>query len=233
MNSEDKSENQWLREFITLISIILVLSGLAYSLQLYYFQNANLDDDHVYYDLIRMIRMLLFYVIPAIWFVNRHNGSWKDLGILPSKDYPISSIIAGILVYLIAIIVFLKYDIFYAGWDQTSTTTTIVKFFFIAVMASITDFWTRGFILFELAKRYRSYIAVLWQNIIWFVIHLYEIELLVPYIGIYYSILLTITLGIGGDLVALKTESILGLMCGHILLNLAIILSAKEIIILL
>ena len=99
-------------------------------------------------------------------------------------------------------------------------------------MASITDYWTRGFILFELARKTNNTNAIFWQNIIWFVIHIYEIELLIPFIGLFNSILLTLILGIGGDIVALKTKSIFGLMLGHIFLNLSIILAAKDVIIL-
>lgn len=184
----------------------------------------------MYYDLFRMIRMITFYVLPTIWFVKRYQGTWKDLGILPSKTYPVTSFIGGSLVYTIAIIVFLRYEIFFTGWNTTPWVITIIKFSFIAVMASITDFWTRGFILFEISKRYNDQYAIFWQNVVWFTIHIYEFELLMPYIGLFYAIILTLILGILGDLIALKTKSITGLMFGHIILNLAIILAAKGII---
>ncbi len=223
--------NSWIIEFTYLLIITMILSGLAYRLQASYLKNMKFDKWELYFDLIRLIRMFLIYVIPSIWFIYRYGGTWKDSGILPSSKYPLFSILGGILVYLVAIIVFLKYEIFFSGWYRTPWTIILLKFIIVGLMASITDYWTRGFILFELSKRYNNQIAIVTQNVVWFIIHIYEIDLLEPYIGLLNAIILTLILGIGGDLVALKTKSILGLMIGHILLNLAIILGAKDVIV--
>ena len=74
-------------------------------------------------------------------------------------------------------------------------------------------------------------VAIIGQNFTWFMLHVYEIELLNSYIGYTGAILLTLTLGILGDMIALKTKSIIGLMLGHVILNLAIILAAREVIV--
>lgn len=176
--------------------------------------------------------MFSFYVIPSIWFVYRWNGSISSLGLIPPKRYLLINTTLGILVYTIAAIVFVRNEIFFSGWYISDWDTIWINFALVALMASITDFWTRGFILFELARRTNDSTAILWQNITWFIIHIYEIDLLTPYIGLLNSILLTLILGIGGDLVALKTKSIFGLMLGHIFLNLSILLAAKDVIIL-
>ncbi len=176
--------------------------------------------------------MFSLYVIPSIWFVYRWNGNIKSLGILPPKRYLVINTILGLSLYSIAAFVFVRNEIFFSSWYSSDWTEIWKNFALVAIMASITDFWTRGFILFELSRRTNDTNAIFWQNVTWFVIHIYEIELLIPYIGIVNSILLTLILGIGGDIVALKTKSIFGLMLGHIFLNLSILLAAKDVMIL-
>lgn len=172
--------------------------------------------------------MTIFYVIPAIWFTFRWGGSFNSLGIMPKRGYIILNIILGISLYTIASAIFVRNEIFFGGWRNLSWKYVWINFLLVSMMASITDFWTRGFILFELSRKTNNKNAILWQNITWFVIHIYEIELLVPHIGLFCAITLTLILGIGGDIVALKTKSIFGLMLGHISLNLMILLAAKD-----
>ena len=111
------------------------------------------------------------------------------------------------------------------GWE-----IVWAKFFFVMIMASITDLWTRGFILFQLSERYGDTVAIFGQNLIWLIIHIYEIDILTQYISLGQAILMTLFLGIAGDLLALRTKSIFGLMVGHSLLNFIIILGARGII---
>ncbi len=228
MNREDK----WLLEFVILVIFSALFSGIAYYLQGKYLKPPSYDPYFLLNGFIRMIRMILFYIFPVLWFIRRHDGNWRDLCILPSKKYPILSLIGGISVYIIAVVVFLKYRIFFGGWALIPWKIIIPNLIFIFVMASITDFWTRGFILMQLANRYNEKIAIFWQNVTWFIIHIYEIVLLNQYISYYGAILLTLTLGIGGDLIALRTKSITGLMLGHMVLNLCVVLAAKDVIML-
>lgn len=219
--------NRWLKEFILLVVISAILSGIAYYIQDNYYSPIDGDIYTLGPFLIRMLRMITIYVLPVMWFQKRHNGKIGDLGVLPSKNYPVFSLLGGTIIYFIAIYVFLKYQIFFGGWKYLPSKIVFIKLLMIGVMASITDFWTRGFILFELQRRYNDRVAILWQNIVWFTIHVYEIELLDPYIGYLFAIILTLVLGVGGDLIALKTKSITGLMLGHILLNVSVAFAAR------
>lgn len=222
--------NQWEKEFVALIVSSAILSGIAYYLQYEVFSHINFDLWNITGFVIRTVRMILIYVIPILIFLKRYGGTWKDLGILPSREMPFLSVIGGALIYFIAIYVFLDHRIFFGGWAYEPWHVSWIKLFFIGIMASITDLWTRGFILLQLSKRYRDRTAIFWQNVTWFVLHIYEIDLLAPYIEYWGAIALTLVLGIGGDLIALRTRSIFGLMVGHVLLNLMIILAAKDVL---
>lgn len=211
------------------------LSGLAYSLQNYLFSNygdLSYENRRSLYNIFRFIRMTLLYVLPAIWFTYRWGGNTTSLGVLPKHGHISTNIIMGISLYTIASIIFVKNDIFFSGWRDLSWSYIWINFALVSMMAAITDFWTRGFILFELSRKTNDMTAIFWQNITWFVIHIYEIELLIPYIGLFNAIALTLVLGIGGDVIALRTKSIFGLMLGHISLNLMILLAAKEVFVL-
>lgn len=224
---EEIDEKRWLLEFTILIVVSAILSGILYILQDMYFRYPAWDSYLITRNLIRMTRMLLVYVGGVYLFMRRHGGGLTDLGLKVSKNRPYSSFFAGIGLYMVAAYVFLNYQIFFIGWKFATWPRIAINMVFIGVMASITDFWTRGFILLELARRYNERVAIFWQNVTWFVLHWYEIELLEPSIGYLGAILLTLFLGIGGDLVALRSKSILGLMFGHIVLNFMIILGAK------
>ncbi|MHA2028046.1 MAG: CPBP family glutamic-type intramembrane protease [Candidatus Kariarchaeaceae archaeon] len=232
-----KSDNEikWKIEFTILILLTAIFSGIAYTGQNYLFENfVDLPKSklRITFSFVRCIRMILLYVIPAIWFTYRWGGSIGSIGLLPKRDAFFRNIVLGLIVYSVAVIIFLRNRIFFSGWSYLEWDYVWLNFILVAIMASITDFWTRGFILFELARKTNDAIAIFWQNVTWFVIHIYEIELLEPYIGYFNAIFLTLFLGIGGDLVALKTRSIFGLMLGHIFLNLMILLAAKDVIVL-
>ena len=217
--------SKWRIEFLTIVILTASLSGIFYLLQNFVFENyieSSREDTRLF------IRMTAFYVIPAIWFTYRWGGNFNSLGLFPKKGYITLNILLGVLLYTIASLVFVRNEIFFGGWKNLSWHHAWINFVLVGLMASITDFWTRGFILFELSRKTSDANAILWQNITWFVIHIYEIDALEPYIGILGGILLTLFLGIGGDIVALKTRSIFGLLLGHISLNLMILLAAKE-----
>jgi len=86
-------------------------------------------------------------------------------------------------------------------------------------MAMITDLWTRGFVLLQAADKWGERPAILLQNSLWLILHLYELELLAPSMGWVGAITLALFLGLIGDLIALRTRSVVGLMAGHALLN--------------
>ena len=94
------------------------------------------------------------------------------------------------------------------------------------VMASITALWFLVFVFLGLINTRSVKIAFLVQNILWFIFHYYEIILLEPYIGWTNAFILTLFLGLVGDIIAFKTKSVIGLMLGHSLFNLTFVLFA-------
>lgn len=233
-NSEPQNDpdyiRSWTLEFSSLIIITAILSGIFYTLQNAFFLQNNVVNDALVYNLVRAIRMTLFYVVVPILFLKRHNRNWRDFGVIPTRQTIVPSLLGGLFVYSVAISVFLRYEIFYGTWLFLTDHEIMVKIVLVGIMASITDLWTRGFILFQIADKFSDKLAIGVQNLTWFVIHIYEIDALEPYIGILGGILLTLFLGIGGDIVALKTRNIFGLMFGHVLLNIAIMMAATNII---
>lgn len=91
-----------------------------------------------------------------------------------------------------------------------------------------TDLSTRGFILLGLARYSPLIFAIIAQNVFWYVGHLSEIAELSGCLTLWGAIGLTLTLGILGDLVALKTRNILGLAIAHILLNVAMMIFIRN-----
>jgi len=231
-----KFENQkrlWKIEFTVMVVLTAILSGIAYFGQNYYFANyVNTSPEiaRTYYNIVRSFRMILLYVFPVFIFTRRWSENFDSLGFKPKQGYILINLFAGILLYSFVGVIFVNYQIFFNSWIGIDGLFLWFNFILVGLMASITDFWTRGFILFTLAKKTSEKNAIFWQNITWFVIHIYEIELLIPFIGLLNSILLTLLLGIGGDLIALRTKSIFGLMLGHVTLNLIILMAAKDIL---
>ena len=222
---EMESDNRWLTEFLVLCILTMISAGVLYLYQ------QTLDQNFLEYNLFRMIRMIAVYVVPTFWFVRRHSGDFEMLGIMPPKTRSawIISIFFGNFIYFVAGLVFVKERIFFAGWPYYSPLETFVNLAMIGVMAAITDYWTRGFVLLHLSKRYNEFVGILGQNVCWFILHFYEIELLAPYIGWGGAILMTLFLGITGDLVALKTKNLYGLMMGHLLLNVMVAMTSRGI----
>ena len=105
-----KEEQKWLKEFIILIITSAILSGIAYFLQSNYFPYLNWDRWYILSGFVRMIRMILVYVIPVLWFLKRYGGNWRDLGVLPAKKGTWFSFLGGTGVYLIAAYFFVKYE---------------------------------------------------------------------------------------------------------------------------
>lgn len=89
----------------------------------------------------------------------------------------------------------------------------------MSLIAAGTDLTTRGFILLTLTRHSHVVFAIFMQNLVWFVGHVHEIDLLVDCLGAPGAIGLTLTLGIVGDMIVLKTRNVLGLAIAHILLN--------------
>jgi hypothetical protein len=91
----------------------------------------------------------------------------------------------------------------------------------MGIHAAGTDFATRGYILLGVAERGPVLLAILLQNVVWFVGHVYEIDLLARCMGLAWARGLFLVLGVLGDVVALKTRNVAGLAAAHVLLNVA------------
>jgi hypothetical protein len=130
------------------------------------------------------------------------------------------------MVYAVPAFVFINNEIFYSGWQKHSSNEIVLLLTLTFIMASITDLWFHGFIFLGLVKTSSVRIAFLVQNILWFIFHYYEIILLDPYVGWLNAFLLSLYLGLVGDIIALKTKSVVGLMLGHSLFNLTFVMFA-------
>ena len=123
--------------------------------------------------------------------------------------------IFGLGVYSIALIAFLlslgnpNFDKYFRWGTEYSIVEWLLILALVSWMAFVTDLWTRGFVLMLLAKYQSPWFGIFAQNVTWLVIHLYEIALLYPAMGIFGALALTITLGVLGDIVALKTKNII------------------------
>ena len=170
--------------------------------------------------------MLFGYVLTTYFFLKKYNKSLLDLGFRPQSNNKFAWI-GGILIYVLIGIVFVTHKIFYSSWQNQPILALTANFLMVAVMAGITDFWTRGFILLQLTKKFNAKVGILGQNFIWFLIHIYEIDLLTGYVSLFMAIGMTLFLGILGDIITLKYRDIRGLMVGHAILNLMILITAN------
>jgi len=175
---------------------------------------------------LRAMRMCIGYVLPVVWFYRRHGLSLQKLGVTLPRKNTLLNFLCGILLYATAGLIFIKYEIFFAGWRREFNPFITLPLIFI--MVSITDFWTRGFILQFLAEKNSKNVGIITQNAIWFIIHWYEILLIQEYTGVATAIIMTLFLSIGGDLLTLRSKQISGLMIGHFVLNLLIIYYANN-----
>jgi hypothetical protein len=175
--------------------------------------------------------MLLGYIVPSLFYLKRKGKPISELGIgIEGSQIFLVSFSLGILLYLVPSYIFAHFEIFTTQWRDRMWLESLLLLILIGGMAAITDLWTRGFVLIQVEGIKGALPAIFAQNLIWFTIHIYEIVALTQFIGVYGAILLTLFLGIGGDLIVLRYRNVVGLMVGHIVLNLFIILQGKAII---
>lgn len=169
-----------------------------------------------------VLQTVCIIVIPYIWAIKRLNFSLAELGI--STNNLIQSIFLGCMLYSLALAAFLycSSDPFVSGHaigKTGDTADTLILLLAMSIGAASTDITTRGFILFTLERYTTLPIAIFMQNAAWFAGHLEEIDLLTNCLGFWGAAGLTLTLGILGDVIALKTRNIVGLSIAHVLLN--------------
>ncbi len=157
-------------------------------------------------------------------------AAWKWLGLSPSrlgfttKGF-LPSFLWGCGIYAITFATFLSCSddplLTRHPLARAEPLTALVMVLIMALHAAGTDFATRGYILLGLAEFGPVALAILMQNVVWYVGHLYEIELLARCTGHTPARALFLLIGVLGDIVALKTRNVAGLAAAHVLLNIA------------
>ena len=164
------------------------------------------------------------------WASKRLRLPLSELGITTRNL--LKSTILGCLLYSLALIAFISCSsdpmIAQHGLRYASTEDAMVILLGMSVIASGTDLTTRGFVLLGLARYTPLIFAIIVQNALWYLGHLGEIAQLTGGLTLWGAIGLTLTLGILGDIVALKTRNIVGLAIAHILLNITMMLFIRN-----
>lgn len=212
------------RRILFELFVLTAVCGLA-SGGLYYWRTNFLDLNSLEHNLFRAARMTILYlIIPLLYFIKLRKFRWADLGF--SKRYLFYSIFFGIIVYSLALVAFIfsighpEFDKYFLWSRYMDPGEFIITMALIAWMAALTDIWTRGMVLMPVIKLHGIPLAILAQNIVWFTSHIYELEFLRGAMTLVNAVILTVALGLLGDLVAIKTKNIIGLCTGHIFLNL-------------
>jgi membrane protease YdiL (CAAX protease family) len=160
-------------------------------------------------------------LLPYLWAIKRLGMRPGELGLTRHKLG--TSTLLGCGVYAIALAAFLhcadgemmaNHTIRKVGLGDAFALVPLM-----CIMAAGTDIATRGFILLTLARYSNIVFAIAMQNLVWFLGHINEIKLLVDCLGVAMAVGLTLTLGILGDVVVLRTRNVMGLAFAHIILN--------------
>lgn len=169
-------------------------------------------------------------VIPCAWAMWRLGLSLGDLG-LNSRNLG-KTLALGCALYSLALAAFIhcsddpliaNHAVGQIGaWEAVGLTSTM------ALVAATTDIATRGFLLLTLVRFTPVWFAVLVQNLTWYLGHIHEINLLTNCLGYTLALGLTLTLGVLGDVIALRTRNVVGLAVAHILLNILLTLYIRQ-----
>ena len=169
-------------------------------------------------------------VIPYIWVMSRLGFTLADLGI-NTRNLG-RSIFLGCLLYSLALAAFIHCSDDplisnhaigkITSWEAVGLASSM------SLIAAGTDFATRGFILLTLARYTHVSFAILVQNLTWYLGHFTEINLLTGCLGYAGALGLTLTLGLLGDVIALRTRNVVGLAIAHVLLNVVLSLYIRQ-----
>lgn len=164
------------------------------------------------------------------WAIKRLRLPLSELGIT-TKNL-LQTTVLGCLLYSLALVAFISCsnDPFIAqhGLRNASTKDASMLLFSMSMIAVGTDLTTRGFILLGLARYSPLIFAFIVQNALWYLGHVSEIAQLSGCLTMWGAIGLTLTLGVLGDIIALKTRNVLGLAIAHILLNITMMIFIKN-----
>jgi len=173
---------------------------------------------------------LWLVVIPYVWAVRRLGLSIEDMGV-GRRNLGLSTIL-GCSLYLIALAAFIhcsggglmtNHIVRKVGPGEASMLVLLM-----GIVAAGTDLTTRGFILLTLTKHSHVIFAIFMQNLIWFLGHIAEIKLLTDCLGVAMATVLTLTLGIVGDMIVLRTRNVVGLAIAHFLLNVVLVIYLRQ-----
>lgn len=160
-------------------------------------------------------------LIPYIWVISRLGFTLADLGINTCNLG--RSLLLGCLLYSLALAAFIHCSedplISNHALGKVTSWEALGLASSMSLIAAGTDFTTRGFILLTLARYTHVGFAIFAQNLTWYLGHITEIKLLTGCMGYAGALGLTLTLGLLGDVIALKTRNVVGLAAAHILLN--------------
>jgi membrane protease YdiL (CAAX protease family) len=173
---------------------------------------------------------LWLVVVPYVWAARRLGLSVEDMGI-SSRNLGLSTIL-GCSLYLIALAAFIhcsggglmtNHIVRKVGPGEASMLVLLM-----GIVAAGTDLTTRGFILLTLTKHGHVIFAIFMQNLIWFLGHIAEIKLLTDCLGVAMATVLTLTLGIVGDMIVLRTRNVVGLAIAHFMLNIVLVIYLRQ-----
>ena len=160
-------------------------------------------------------------VMPYIWVMYRLGFTLADLGL--SRVNLGRTTLLGCLLYSLGLAAFIYCSDSYMVANHALGTLPLPEAMGILAVMAIgvagTDLATRGFILLSMARYTHVSIAIIAQNLVWYLGHIHEIKLLTGCLGYSGALGLTLTLGIVGDVIALRTRNVLGLAFAHVILN--------------
>lgn len=207
-------------------SLGIFLAWFATAMQL-----LPLPRDPVWSSLVGASWQFLTTVIVLYWWASKRlRLPLSELGIT-TKNL-LRSTVLGCLLYSLAFLAFVSCSndpmIAQHGLRNANTEDAMLLLLTMSIIASGTDLTTRGFILLGLARYTPLIFAIVVQNAVWYLGHLKEIDQLSGCLTLAGAIGLTLTLGVLGDIVALKTRNVVGLAIAHILLNITMMIFIKN-----
>ena len=173
---------------------------------------------------------LMLVAVPYLWAVKRLGMNLADLG-LSRHGLGISTVL-GCGLYLIALVAFVHCSggslISQHAVRTASATDASMLVALMGIIAAGTDLTTRGFVLLTLTRHTHVVFAILMQNLIWYLGHIHEINLLSDCLGMALATSLTLTLGILGDMIVLRTKNVIGLAIAHFMLNIVLSIYIRQ-----
>ena len=173
---------------------------------------------------------LMLVVVPYLWAVKRLGMTLADLGLSHHRLGMSTALGCGL--YLIALVAFVHCSdgtmMAQHAVRTASVTDASLMVALMGIVAAGTDLTTRGFVLLTLARHTHVVFAIFVQNLIWYLGHIHEINLLSDCLGTAMATSLALTLGILGDMIVLRTRNVIGLAIAHFMLNIVLVIYLRQ-----